>query len=52
MDRIIYLLDTNVVSEMMRPRPNPAVQAQWHTHIHQMAISAVTWHELWFGVER
>ncbi len=52
MGRVIYLLDTNVVSEMMRPRPNPAVQAKWRTHIHQMAIAAVTWHELWFGVER
>jgi predicted nucleic acid-binding protein len=48
----MYLLDTNVVSELRRPRPNPAVVA-WlsATTAEQLFIAAVTFGELQAGVE-
>lgn len=47
-----YLLDTNVVSEPLRPDPAPAVLRRLHRHREEIAICSVVWHELRFGVER
>lgn len=47
-----YLLDTNVVSEPMRPKPHHAVLRKLGLHEHEIAIAVVVWHELRFGVER
>jgi tRNA(fMet)-specific endonuclease VapC len=47
-----YLLDTNVISEPLRPGPNPLVLEKLHLNQNDLAISAVTWHELWFGCQR
>ena len=47
-----YLLDLNVVSEPVRPRPDPAVLRRLAEHEGACAISAITWHELWFGIDR
>ena len=49
---VIYLADTNIVSEMMRPLPNATVKTAWQAHQHQVAISSITWHELLIGVYR
>jgi tRNA(fMet)-specific endonuclease VapC len=46
---VIYVADTNIVSEIMRPRPNHNVQVQWQQHNTQIAITTVTWHELLTG---
>jgi len=46
------LLDTNVVSEAVRPRPEPAVLDRLAAADGEAAIAAVTWHELRYGVER
>lgn len=46
------LLDTNVVSEAVRPRPNPTVLDLLAAAEGTAAIAAVTWHELRYGVER
>ena len=48
----MYLLDTNVISELRRPRPNPAVIA-WlsETTAGQVFIAAVSFGELQAGVE-
>ena len=46
------LLDTNVISEPMRPRPDERVLARLDEHAESVAISSVTWHELRFGVQR
>jgi predicted nucleic acid-binding protein len=48
----LYLLDTNVVSELCRPRPHPAV-ADWLRQVPDTALhlSAVTLGELQAGVE-
>ena len=49
---IRYLLDTNVVSEPLRPRPNPAVQQRLAQHGDEVAIASTVWHELLYGMER
>jgi predicted nucleic acid-binding protein len=48
-----YLLDTNVISEWVKPRPNPGV-ASWlsQTDEDQVFISVCTLAELRFGVAR
>ena len=48
-----YLLDTNVVSELRKPRPHGAVVA-WLTsqQEEQLFLSAVTLGELQAGIER
>jgi tRNA(fMet)-specific endonuclease VapC len=44
-----YLLDTNVVSEPIRPRPATAVLRRLEEHGSECAMAATVWHELWFG---
>ena len=48
----IYLLDTNIVSEFSKKRPNENVLALYEARKDLCAISAVTWQELVFGVSR
>ena len=46
-----FLLDTNVVSESMRPRPDAKVAA-FLAKIQTCAISVITLHELIYGAQR
>lgn len=47
-----YLLDTNVVSELRRPKPNPRVRAFVSAQLlEQLFISSVTLAEIRFGIE-
>ena len=47
-----YLLDTNIVSEPLRPAPNKLVLTRMRRHAEALAIASVVWHELWFGCLR
>jgi len=47
-----YLLDTNMVSEPLRPEPAPGILRSLHRHEGEMAIPSVVWHELRFGCLR
>lgn len=47
-----FLLDTNVVSEPLKPVPNEKVLRRLAEHEGEIVTSAVTWHELLFGVRR
>lgn len=47
-----FLLDTNVISEPLRPVPNQAVLERLREHQAEIAIAAVVWHELWYGCYR
>jgi len=47
-----YLLDTNIVSEPLRPSPNAKVLARLKRHQDELAIASIVWHELWFGCQR
>ena len=47
-----YLLDTNVVSEPLRPAPNQKILNRLQQHQSEIAIASVVWHELLFGCHR
>jgi tRNA(fMet)-specific endonuclease VapC len=47
-----YLLDTNVISEPLRPFPNDAILDRLHQHEGELCIASVVWHELWYGCLR
>ena len=44
-----YLADTNIISELSRPRPNAGVLA-WAQHISRLAISVISVDEIFFGL--
>jgi tRNA(fMet)-specific endonuclease VapC len=44
----VWLLDTNILSEAMRPEPDAGVMAQLARHDGELAIAAPLWHELRF----
>jgi tRNA(fMet)-specific endonuclease VapC len=47
-----YLLDTNVVSEPLRPEPAAGMLRGIRRHEGEMAVSSIVWHELQFGCLR
>jgi len=47
-----YVVDTPIVSEIMRPHPHAQVQSQWQEHTPQIALASITWHELFVGTHR
>ncbi len=48
----VYLLDTNVLSEPLRPTPNSSVLSHLRDHQTELATCAPVWHELVFGCRR
>lgn len=44
-----WLMDTNVLSELVRPKPNPGV-VQWASQVEIVGISVVTIDEIMFGL--
>jgi tRNA(fMet)-specific endonuclease VapC len=49
---LTYLLDTNIVSEPLRPAPNQQVLERLKRHEDEIALAAIVWHELLFGAYR
>ena len=47
-----YLLDTNVVSEPLRPVPAAKILRRLRRHEGETAIASLVWHELQFGCAR
>ena len=47
-----FLLDTNTISEPLRPVPNPAILKRLREHEAEIGIAAPAWHELLFGCRR
>jgi tRNA(fMet)-specific endonuclease VapC len=47
-----YLLDTDVVSEPLRPKPQHGVIRKLGRHEDEIAIPSIVWHELRYGAER
>jgi tRNA(fMet)-specific endonuclease VapC len=47
-----FLLDTNIVSEPLRPAPNARLLKRLRQHQAEVAIASVVWHELWYGCRR
>ncbi|VEP16672.1 conserved hypothetical protein [Hyella patelloides LEGE 07179] len=49
---IKYLLDTNILSEAIRPKPNPNVLQKLQLHQQQLGTATLVIHELLFGCYR
>ena len=47
-----YLLDTNIISEPLRPSPSRTVLRRLSRHEGETAIASIVWHELEFGCAR
>lgn len=48
--RTVYLLDTNIISQVTKPLPDHGVITNLELHAGMCAISSVTWFELLQGV--
>lgn len=48
----LYLLDTNVLSEPLRPDPNPHVMQRMMEHRGEVCTGAPVWNELLYGCYR
>ncbi|VEP12891.1 conserved hypothetical protein [Hyella patelloides LEGE 07179] len=49
---IKYLLDTNILSEAIRPKPNPNVLQKLQIHQQELGTATLVVHELLFGCYR
>jgi tRNA(fMet)-specific endonuclease VapC len=49
---LVYLLDTNTISETEQMQPNSNVAARLQAHWGEIAIASVSWHELLYGYHR
>ena len=47
-----YLLDTNVVSEPLRPKPDARTLDRLRHHQGEIALPSLVWHELQYGCAR
>lgn len=47
-----YLLDTNIISEPTKKIPSAQLLQKLEQHNGHYAISAITWHEMNYGVEK
>ena len=49
---LIYLLDTNILSELEKQKPNSHVEQKVASNMRQCAVASISWHELWYGYHR
>ena len=49
---LMYLLDTNILSEPIRKVPHTKIVTHIQKDVGSIAIAATTWHEMLFGVFR
>jgi tRNA(fMet)-specific endonuclease VapC len=49
---LTYLLDTNILSEPLKPQPNPGIIHQLQTHAAACATASIVLHELFYGCYR
>jgi tRNA(fMet)-specific endonuclease VapC len=47
-----FLLDTNILSEPLRARPDRAVMEKLKQHDNEICTAALVWHELRYGMVR
>ena len=47
-----HLLDTNIVSEPVKPDPSEAVMRRLRARSGEVALPSISWHERVYGVER
>lgn len=49
---LVYLVDTNTISEIEKMQPNPNIVARLEAHWVEIALASVSWHELLYGYHR
>ena len=49
--KTIYLLDTNIISQVTKPEPKESIITNLDFHNGNCAISSITWYELMNGIE-
>ncbi len=49
---VSYLVDTNTISELLRPEPASHVVTLFHQNEDRIATASIVWHELIFGARR
>jgi tRNA(fMet)-specific endonuclease VapC len=49
---MIYLLDTSIVSELTKPRPNAKTVKAFTDHFEDVRLASVVLHESRYGIER
>ncbi|MGA9381259.1 MAG: type II toxin-antitoxin system VapC family toxin [Phormidium sp.] len=49
---LVFLLDSNIISEPLRPIPNANVIEMLQRHKDEIALATIVWHELIFGCNR
>ena len=52
MARLSYLLDSNILSEPSRPRPDDQVRSRLKMHRHEVCTAAPILHEMHYGLVR
>lgn len=52
MSEVRYLLDTNILSEPLRPRPNANVIQRLIERSEELATASVVYHEICYGCQR
>lgn len=50
--KLRFLLDTNILSEPVLPKPDERVLAHLRAHGSEVATASIVMHELYYGVER
>lgn len=50
MERSSVLIDTNVWSELSRPRPDPRMRAWMREHLHECVLSTIVLGEIRYGI--
>ncbi len=46
---LVYLLDTNILTNPGRPQPDLRVLQKWNEHEAQIATASICWYEAWYG---
>ena len=49
---VSYLLDTNIVSALLKPQPNPRLLQRMADAQNHLVTASLVVHELWFGARR
>ena len=47
-----FLLDTNVLSDLLRPVPDETVLENFQLYLAEISIASIVWHELLFRCYR
>lgn len=47
-----FLLDSNIISEPMKPKPDARVMENLSRYAGEMSTATIVWHELLFGLNR